>query len=236
MKSATTLDATTLPATALDPPAARDGLERQPDLNKLEAATDEELLLGYRCTHSEPMFAELLRRYERPLQRHLLRLLKSPTAVEDVLQNTFLLVHLRADRFDPARKVRPWLYSVASHQAIDYLRRNRRHQAVSLSRASEEHDGEGPLANAVSLANEDVCPAERLDAATKRAWVRRAVGELPQPYRQVLSRVHLDGCSYLEAAQELGVPLGTIKSRNHTGMTKLVGAWQRRRRQRTECN
>src|SRR5262245_56228181 len=115
--------------------------ERQSDRALLAAASDEELLLGYRCTHAQEMFAELVRRYERPLQRHLQRLLGNWAAAEDVLQSTFLLVHLRADQFDPARKLRPWLYAVASRQAIDYLRRHRRHQAVSLSRSEDEHDG-----------------------------------------------------------------------------------------------
>src|SRR5262245_44006724 len=174
-----------------------------------------------------------MRRDERPLQRHLLRLLKSPTAAEDVLQNTFLLVHLRADQFDPARKVRPWLYAVASRQAIDYLRRNRRHQAVSLSRSEEDDENTLP---ADLVADGGPMPAEQVDAAVKRDWVLQAVRKLPQRFRQAFVRVHLEGSTYLDAAQELEVPVGTVKSRIHTAISRLVEAWQQRRRLPNERN
>jgi RNA polymerase sigma-70 factor (ECF subfamily) len=182
------------------------------------------------------MFAELLHRYQFPLLRFLERRLEDATAAEDVLQNTFLQVHLKAGQFNPERKVRPWIYAVAAHQAIDYRRRNSRHQAVSLDLGNEDDAG-CALADVVAVADERSSPPAQLDAQSKREWVKQAVSELPLLFQQVFVRVHFEGYSYLETARALGLPLGTVKSRNHTALAKLICAWQLRRgRLNTERN
>ncbi len=83
------------------------------------------------------MFEELVRRYEKELYGYLRHYLGNAEMAEDVFQQTFLQVHLKCDQFEPGRKVRPWLYTVATNQAIDYQRRNRRHRMSSLNRAAE---------------------------------------------------------------------------------------------------
>ena len=99
------------------------------------------------------MFAELVRRYEKELFGYLRHYLGNAEMAEDVFQQTFLQVHLKCDQFEPGRKVRPWLYTVATNQAIDYRRRNRRHRVSSLSRAAEhnaeEEAGRWPSCSAV---------------------------------------------------------------------------------------
>jgi len=63
---------------------------------------------------------------------------------EDVFQQTFLQIHLKCDQFEEGRKVRPWLYTVATNQAIDYQRRNHRHNIISLDRRLQS-DVEGEM-------------------------------------------------------------------------------------------
>ena len=103
--------------------------------------TDEELLLDYRSRSDRPAFEELVRRYEKELYGYLRHYLGDADMADDVFQQTFLQVHLKCDQFEEGRKVRPWLYTVATNQAIDYQRRNRRHRMSSLDRATRD-DGE----------------------------------------------------------------------------------------------
>ena len=81
------------------------------------------------------MFAELVRRYERELYSYLRRYLGDAEMAEDAFQAAFLQVHLKCQQFEAGRSVRPWLYTIATNQAIDAQRRSRRHRMVSLDRS-----------------------------------------------------------------------------------------------------
>src|SRR5687768_9013823 len=98
----------------------------------VDRMTDEELLLEYRLTGDSAKFEVLVKRYERELYNYLRRFLNNQVLAEDAFQATFMQVHLKCHLFDSDRKVRPWLYTVATNQAIDIQRRNRRHKLVSL--------------------------------------------------------------------------------------------------------
>ena len=81
--------------------------------------TDEQLLLSYRCTGNEMHFTELEQRYRKPLLCFLRRQIGNESIAEDVLQATFMQLHLKCGQFEEGRKVRPWLYRIAMNQAID---------------------------------------------------------------------------------------------------------------------
>src|SRR2546428_7923903 len=102
------------------------------DDSDLSRLSDEELLARYTKGNSQA-FTVLMRRYERELYGYLRRYLGDATLAEDVFQNAFLQVYLKAASYEPGRPVRPWLYTIATNQAIDAMRRNGRHQAVSLT-------------------------------------------------------------------------------------------------------
>ena len=76
----------------------------------------------------------LVHRYERELYSYLRRYLGDAAMAEDAFQGTFLQIHLKCGQFEPGRKFRPWLYTIATNQAIDAQRRNKRHRMVSLDR------------------------------------------------------------------------------------------------------
>ncbi|MFM7740465.1 MAG: RNA polymerase sigma factor [Planctomycetota bacterium] len=110
--------------------------------------TDEQLLQTYRQTGDREAFALLVYRYERELYHYLRRYLGSAEMAEDVFQATFLQVHLKCENFQYDRKFRPWLYTIATNQAIDARRRNKRHKMYSLDAPQEqETDEAGQLAN-----------------------------------------------------------------------------------------
>src|SRR5580698_3743440 len=108
-----------------------------PGTGELASFSDEELLDRHRSHADRSAFGELVHRYERELYSYLRRYLGDATMAEDAFQATFLQVHLKVDQFEEGRKFRPWLYTIATNQAIDAQRRNKRHRNISLDRSSK---------------------------------------------------------------------------------------------------
>ena len=105
---------------------------RHKSLTSQNSSSDENLLLDYARNENRDSFDQLVRRFNREIFAYLRRYLGSEHLAEDALQGTFLLLHRKCGQFDFRRRLRPWLYRIATNQANDLLRRNRRHQAVSL--------------------------------------------------------------------------------------------------------
>ncbi len=110
--------------------------------DSLATISDEELLSRYRDEGRTEDFDELVHRYERELYRYLARYLRDSSLADDVFQNTFLQVHLKRDLYEDGRPVRPWLYSIATHQAVDQLRKLGRHPTISLDRRGSSSDSD----------------------------------------------------------------------------------------------
>jgi RNA polymerase sigma-70 factor (ECF subfamily) len=190
----------------------------------LVSCSDEELLQQFRRGHSEA-FGQLVRRYERELYGYLRRYLGDGSLAEDVFQNTFLQVYLKSGQYEPGRPVRPWLYTIATNQAIDALRRNGRHQAVSLDEPRADA-GEGELARLMEmLQSRGPSPVESASTSERREQVRASVEKLPDFLKQVLILAYYQGLKYREIADILGIPVGTVKSRLHAALVKLQEAW-----------
>jgi len=191
----------------------------------VDRMTDEELLLEYRLTGNAAVFEGLVKRYERELYNYLRRFLNNQVLAEDAFQATFMQVHLKCHLFEEGRKVRPWLYTVATNQAIDIQRRNRRHRLVSLDRPNRvDHEELGSLIDVLSGREGE--PASSLEQGERSEWVRQAVAGLPEQLRSAVKLVYFRGLKYREAADELEVPVGTVKSRLHAAVKRLGQAWQ----------
>jgi len=191
----------------------------------LSDQSDEDLLLRYRESKDRLAFEELVHRYEREIFSYLRRYLDNAAMAEDAFQQTFLQLHLKCDQFDAGRKVRPWLYTIATNQAIDSQRRNKRHRMVSLDRRTNDDDDVGALITL--LQNDEAGPAADIEAAERRDWVRRSVAALPESLQSVVHLVYYQGLKYRDAAEALSIPVGTVKSRLHSAILKLNQAWKR---------
>ena len=187
--------------------------------------SDEELLRRSRAEGDAAAFESLVHRYEVELFSYLRRYLGSAEMAEDVFQATFLQVHLKKEQFEEGRRFRPWLYTIATNQAIDAQRRNRRHRMVSLDNRTGGEDDVGSLVEMLSGAEQTA--DEQMESEEARAWVRSAVDELPDGLKQALLLVYHKGMKYREAADVLGIPVGTVKSRLHAAVLKLNESWRR---------
>lgn len=189
--------------------------------------SDEELILGYRSDGDRHAFDELVHRYERELYSYLRHYVGDEQMAEDVFQQTFLQVHLKCDQFEPGRKFRPWLYTVAINQAIDMQRRNRRHRMASLDKRLQAGSDDGCGALVDLLDSEATGPSKLAEEAEQSEEVRRAVDELPESIRQAVLLVYFQGMKYREAAEVMSIPVGTVKSRLHAAIQKLDEVFSR---------
>jgi RNA polymerase sigma-70 factor (ECF subfamily) len=122
----------------------------------------------------------------------------SAADTDDLVQNTCERVLLRADQLREVTRLDAWLYGIMRNIWIDEMRHRkvRRHDQID---AASEVIGEDGQATA--------------DGRINLAAVRRAMAQLPEDQRTVLILVCVDGLSYKEAAEVLGIPVGTIMSR-----------------------
>lgn len=190
----------------------------------LTSCSDEELLTGFQEGQTEA-FGVLVKRYERELYGYLRRYLGDSDLADDVFQNTFLQLYRKVGQYEPGRPVRPWLYTIATNQAIDALRRQGRHQVLSLDQNRKELPN-GEIRSLVELL-ETRGPGtlELLQGQERQERVRATVDELPDFLRQVVVLAYYQGLKYREIADVLEIPVGTVKSRLHAALVKLQEAW-----------
>ena len=190
--------------------------------------TDEELLLEYRLTGNRELYAQLVYRYERELFSYLRRYLGDAELAEDVFQAAFLAVHLRCETFKEGKRFRPWLYAIATNAAIDARRYHKRRKMISLDTPREkDHENVGRLLDLMESA--DLDPVDSALTAERGRLVRETVDQLPENLSSILHMVYFQGMSYKEAAEVAEIPVGTVKSRVNSAISKLTNMWNRSR-------
>ncbi|HEX8128911.1 MAG TPA: sigma-70 family RNA polymerase sigma factor [Pyrinomonadaceae bacterium] len=173
-----------------------------------KTSTDTELLHAI-ARGDESALAALYDRYNSILLGLLLRILHSRVEAEDVLQEVFLQIWQRAANFDDARgRAFTWMVTLARSRAIDRLR-----SLQSRQRADDTALRDAP--ETVGDASVDAYQAEQ------REIVRAALAEIPEEQRRALLLAYFEGLTQSEIAARLGQPLGTVKTRMRSGMSKL---------------
>lgn len=177
--------------------------------------TDEELLLEYRSTGIREAFDEIVRRYERELYNYLYHYLGNAANAEDVSQKTFLAVMKGCDKFDAGREFRSWLYTIATHKAVDHHRKAKRVSAVSIDAYVSEYGVSEEIAGHEPEPFE--APMDR-EIAFK---VREAVDSLPEQMKQAVYMVYFQGLSQREAATATGIHYSALSLRMKHAIKKL---------------
>jgi RNA polymerase sigma-70 factor (ECF subfamily) len=193
------------------------------ELDPLAQVSDEDLLARFRKGQRE-VFGTLVRRYQRELYGYLRRYLGDADVADDVFQTTFVQVFAKANQYELGRPVRPWLYAIATNQAIDAMRRLGRQAAVSLEQTETEDNGERRGLIEMLVARE-ADPFDIVDAIETRDLVRSCILRLPDFMKQVVLMAYYQGLKYQEIAEALDIPLGTVKSRLHAAIVKLHEIW-----------
>mgnify|MGYP006273987757 CR=1 FL=1 len=188
--------------------------------------TDEELLAAAQGG-DESAFEALVRRYHGELLTFLMRFVRRRAAAEDLFQETFLQVYLSSDSFDPTRRFKPWLFTIAANKARDQLRKNKRRATVPLTASVNRGEDGGP--EFIDLMEADLpLPTQNLEDAETREMVRDVMEALPDHLREVMLLAYFNRFAYKEIAEMLGIPLGTVKSRLHAAVGTFAQLWKAR--------
>jgi RNA polymerase sigma factor (sigma-70 family) len=178
----------------------------------LEEARDRDLLRRIGRADEEA-FRELFRRYSPTAMALARRVVRQPFIAEEIVQEAFFAAWRNAEGYNEGRgSVRSWLMTMVHHRAVDAVRR----EESQRRRAEDAQAGD-------VLAVEDPADAvvAQLGLPEERRAVRVALGDLPAEQRQVIELMYFDGLSQSKVSEQLGLPLGTVKSRTLLGMRRL---------------
>jgi len=156
-------------------------------------------------------FKALVIRYQRKVYAVALGIVKDRDLAWDVAQEAFVRVHTHLGEFKGESSFSTWALRIASHLAIDTLRRERTAAKQELDEVSEPdlfEGGEGILATA--LGNDPQANALRRELAAK---MTEALAQLPDKHRAILVLREIEGLSYEELAERLDIQKGTVMSR-----------------------
>ncbi len=171
---------------------------------------DEDLISLLHEKRNPDAFAALYDRHARAAYSLAYRMMGERQAAEDVVQDAFLKAWRAAGSYRAERaSVRSWLLTVVHNRGIDQLR-----SAASRRRAQERLEASAPRSQ----------PSEAFAESwhnSKRERVREALKTLPQEQLKVLELAYFSGYTHVEIAELLRLPLGTVKGRMRSGLTKI---------------
>jgi len=186
--------------------------------------TDEQLLESYR-NGNKAAFAQLVERYQRELFHFLVRFLGDRTAAEDVFQESFLQVHQSAAQFDPSRRFRPWLFTIAANKARDLMRSQARRPTNPLQATISPGDDEsGQYIDLMEATNPT--PGQNMEREELQKLVHGTVMSMPDHLREILLLSYFHQFPYKQISDILAIPLGTVKSRLHAAVAHFADRWR----------
>jgi RNA polymerase sigma-70 factor (ECF subfamily) len=190
---------------------------RRPARHPAPAPTDEALLAAV-AAGDQLALATLYERRAPLVFALALKLVADAAEAEEVVQELFLRVWLRARLYDPARgPAAAWLLGVAHNVAVNYARRRWAH-------APPRRLDAAATASARRLADPSADVERAVWEAERRRAVQAALAALPAAQREALVHAYYGGLSHRQIAARLGLPLGTVKSRILHGLRRLRSA------------
>lgn len=172
------------------------------------AIADEDLLTRIRDRDLAAL-DELYERYSKQAFGLAYRMLSNRETAEEVVQDAFLSVWRQAETYRPGMgRVRPWLLSIVHHRSIDRIRRVReRMPSASLDEAWMKASPSDTFGDAYRTLQRD--------------QIREALAQLPREQRAAIDLAYFNGSTFVEIAEMMDVPVGTVKSRVRLGLAKL---------------
>lgn len=187
-------------------------------VNAPEQALIHELQAG-----SEEAFSWLITRYHQPIYSLLVRTVRDPADAADLTQEVFVKVFRGISGFHQESSLCTWIYRIALHEGLNQRRWWSRHKQQEITLETETCCGEGeePLLLKDMLEDPAEKPDEMLFQREARERLEAALLKVAEPYRMAVILRDVEGFSYEEIAEVLGVHVGTVKSRLARGRSHL---------------
>ena len=187
------------------PHSPKKQMELNPQLS--DKAQFDFLLVEAALTGDEKAFAKLMSRYKDAIYFMLLKMVNNKNDAEDLTLEAFGKAFKNLHQYSPSYAFSTWLFKIATNNCIDFLRK-RRGVYVSIENNQENGDNDQPI----KLRSTDPNPEEKLIRIQKAILMRKIVHRLKPRYRILVELRYFREYSYEEIAQELKLPLGTVKA------------------------
>jgi len=176
---------------------------------------DETALVAELRAGSEEAFAWLIAHYHQPIYSLLARTVRNQADAADLTQEVFVKVFRGIHGFHGESSLRTWIYRIALREASNQRRWWMRHQQHEIPIEQEMGDGDNgrPVLLKDMLVDPSESPYDAALHAENRAYVERALRQVPESFRVAIILRDIEGFSYEEVAAMQGVNLGTVKSR-----------------------
>lgn len=161
-------------------------------------------------------YEKLVLEYQKNVYNLALRMTGDAEDAADMAQEAFIKAYNSLASYRGDSKFSVWLYRIVSNVCLDFLRARKRRQTVSLSVVDDEGEE-----TELEISDESASPEKLMERSMTRDAVRRGLQELTPEYRQILILRELQGMSYDEIAETLGLESGTVKSRIFRARKKL---------------
>lgn len=154
----------------------------------------------------EKAYSELTQKYQKPLYFHVRKMIRNSDFADDLVQDIFLKAFKSLKNYKNDYAFSTWLYRIATNHTIDYLRKKK------LETLSIHADDSDDTHATIQLADEDSFTDEPMIRRERKNKVHEAIGQLPEKYKEVILKRHIEEKSYQEIAEEMDIPLGTVKA------------------------
>lgn len=189
----------------------------------LDNVKELESLASRAADGDQHAFRSLVEKTHATSYRLALRMLGRPAEAEDVVQETYIRTWQGLAKLRDKRAVLAFVCRITRNVATDKLRKLGRRRIDSLD--AQIGDNIGALVD--SIAHEGPAADEQLESAQVQVAVRAVVDQLKDKHRVVLLLREVDGMSYDEISEALGVPVGTVESRLHRARKELAQKLER---------
>lgn len=174
-----------------------------------KAGKDYELVLRARDKGDQKAYASLMNSYREPVYYMLLKMTGSTTDAEDLTIEAFGKAFKAIDTYTPNFAFSTWLFRIATNNCIDFIRKKRT-QTVSMDYLYSDIDGEEV---GIDIASENPDPEELIIDRQKKDALREIVSKLKPHYKILIELRYYDEKSYEEIAEQLQIPIGTVKAK-----------------------
>lgn len=151
-------------------------------------------------------YKQLMDKYQKPLYFHVLKMVRNHEQVEDLVQEAFMKAFNNLNSYNTNYAFSTWLYRITTNHTIDYLRKKKL-KTTSINDPVKTRDGEMEI-----QISDDAETDRSIIRKERKEIIHNAINDLPKKYRRVIEMRHLQELSYQEIADQLDLPLGTVKA------------------------
>lgn len=154
-------------------------------------------------------FEELIYQYEKKVYNVALRVFKNPEDAKDISQDVFIKIYKNLDKFDNKSSFSTWLYRITTNTCIDELRKRKGKETVSIDNDIEDDEGKFKR----EFADNEPTPEEKVISKEGESEIIKSMNTLSDEHRTIIVMRDIQGLSYTEISEIIGVSIGTVKSR-----------------------